>query len=81
MLLILILLFVVYVNSLNIKMSIVSNEMRNICEGLSKDVFMTVNEKHPFCDDITKQYWLAIAGIIINIIIIIMIIIIFITII
>jgi hypothetical protein len=36
--------------------------MRNICDGLSKDLFVRINEKHPFCDDISKQYWLAIAG-------------------
>ena len=50
------------VNSLNLRMSSVSNEMRNICDGLSKDLSSVLLEKHPFCGDISKQYWLAIAG-------------------
>jgi len=34
----------------------------NLCEKLSKDIFIEINERKPFCDDITKQFWLGIAG-------------------
>ena len=56
---IIILIFIYSVNSFSM---IHSTATINLCETLAKDIFIEINERKPFCDDLTKQFWLGIAG-------------------